>query len=112
MLGFSADRATTGSPRYPVKSRNLFLLPSIVLVTACATAPVQEMSNARQALDAARSAGADQHAPGTLKQAETLLKKAEEDLAAQEYARARNNADAARDAAIKARAESQQKATP
>lgn len=97
-----------------MKPRNLLLLlcTTTALVTACATAPVQEMSNARQALDAAKSAGADQHAPTTYQQAETLLKKAEQDLAAHEYSSARDNADAARDAAIKARAESQQKTTP
>lgn len=88
----------------------MFLCATTALVTACATAPVQEMSNARQALDAAKSVGADQHAPSSYQQAETLLKKAEQDLADHDYTGARENADAARDAAIKARTESQQKA--
>ncbi len=88
------------------------LLCATIILAACAVAPVQEMSNARQALEAARSAGADQRAPMSYQHAESLLKKAEDDLAAHEYSSARTNADAARDAAIKARAESQQKATP
>ena len=37
---------------------------------ACAGAPVQEMSNARQAIKAARDAGADKTAPQTLNEAQ------------------------------------------
>lgn len=96
----------------PARSLRTVVTLIVGLFAGCATAPVQEMSNARQALDAARLVGAETRAPESYQQAEALLKKAEEDLAAHDYGNARDNADAARDAAIKARAESQQKTTP
>lgn len=83
-----------------------FLLAGVV---ACAVAPVQEMSDARQAISAARSAGAEQSARDKLDQAENLLKKAEDDLSAGAYDKARTNAAAARDAAMKARGVAQSK---
>ena len=49
-------------------------------LTACAGAPVQEMSNARQASKAARDAGAEKRAPQTLHEAQTLLARAQDNL--------------------------------
>jgi hypothetical protein len=71
-------------------------------LTACAGAPVQEMSNARQAIRAARDAGAAKLAPGTLSEAETLLQRAEESLQNRAYRDARRNAVAARGKAAEA----------
>ncbi|NND37132.1 MAG: DUF4398 domain-containing protein [Gammaproteobacteria bacterium] len=59
----------------------LLLLLLTVVVVGCATAPpVQEMSDARQAIAAAREAGAEDLAPAGLAQAEELLDGAEAQL--------------------------------
>jgi len=71
-------------------------------VVACAGAPVQEMSNARQAIRAARDAGAEQRAPEKLTEAETLLDRAENNLQKRAYRDARRDAIAARDRAAEA----------
>jgi hypothetical protein len=71
-------------------------------LTACAGAPVQEMSNARQAIRAARDAGAAKSAPQTLSEAQSLLDRAENNLQRREYREARRDAIAARDKASEA----------
>lgn len=81
----------------------LWLGYGIIILSGCASAPVQEMSDARQAIEAARSAGADQRSPKALNDAENLLLKAERRLEEGDFKEARNNAAAAKDAAIKAR---------
>jgi hypothetical protein len=78
------------------------------LLVACGSAPVQEMSEARQALEAARVAGAEQHAPTSYAKARALLKTAEELLNERHFRRARENAAMARDEAIQARETAQQ----
>ncbi len=76
----------------------------VVALTACASMPpAQEMSDARQAIHAAREAHADQHAADYLSEAETFLEKAARDLEQGEYERARRNATAAKAAAVAAR---------
>jgi hypothetical protein len=82
-------------------------MPAILVVAglalaACAGAPVQEMSNARQAIRAARDAGAEQTAPQKLNEAEALLNRAEDSLERRAYREARRNAIAARDKAAEA----------
>ena len=82
-------------------------MPGILVVVAlalaaCAGAPVQEMSNARQAIRAARDAGAEKSAPQKLNEAETLLNRAEDSLERRAYREARRNAIAARDKAAEA----------
>jgi hypothetical protein len=82
-------------------------MPAIIVVAslalaACAGAPVQEMSNARQAIRAARDAGADKAAPQKLSEAEALLIRAEDSLERRAYREARRNAIAARDKAAEA----------
>jgi len=58
--------------------RRYFLFAFLVLLSACATAPpVQEMSDARQAIAAARQAGAEEYAADQLKEAEAMLAAAE-----------------------------------
>jgi len=79
----------------------LLIVASLALA-ACAGAPVQEMSNARQAIRAARDAGAEQTAPQKLNEAEALLNRAEDSLERRAYREARRNAIAARDKAAEA----------
>ena len=81
------------------------VLVSLLLV-GCATAPpVQEMSDARQAIAAAREAGAEQFASSRLAEAEELLKRAEDHLQAgspNSYWSARRAALGAKDTALDA----------
>lgn len=75
---------------------------SCVAALGCSTAPVQEMSNARQAIRAARDAGADKAAPQTLTEAQALLEQAEASLQRRSYREARRNAVSARSKATEA----------
>ena len=85
-------------------SRTYFfpLLLLVILLSACTGMPVQEMSNARQAVEAARKAGAQVSAPDDLKSAEELLKQAEKALMDGDYSLAKENAKAAREKAVSA----------
>ena len=75
-----------------------------LLLFACTSmAPVQEMSNARQSLQAAHEVKAESYAPDLFGKAKNLLQAAEEQLAEGEYEQARINALAARQEAIRAR---------
>lgn len=79
----------------------LFIL---VILSACAsTAPVQEMSNARQTIAAAHEARAKQFAPSQLAEAESLMDQATGALEQGDYVSARQFAVAAQQRAIKAR---------
>ncbi|MEQ6342035.1 MAG: LysM peptidoglycan-binding domain-containing protein [Gammaproteobacteria bacterium] len=83
----------------------VFLAGGVVISSGCATAPpTQEMSDARQALDAARRAEATRHAPDALEGAENLLSQAEEKLGAGAFTQAQRAALAAKEEATKARA--------
>ena len=86
-----------------LRARSLLVL--ITLGTAllgCAGAPVQEMSNARQAIKAAREAGAVRVAPAVMSEAQTLLERAELNLQRRAYGDARRDAIAARTKASEA----------
>ncbi len=83
-------------------SRLIKILSLILLLSACAGMPVQEMSNARQAVEAARKAGADIRAPKELESAEGLLHNAEKALEDGNYSQAKKNARAAHDQAVTA----------
>lgn len=78
------------------------MLALAMSVSGCAGAPVQEMSNARQAIKAARDAGADKIVPSTLSEAQTLLERAETNLQRRAYRDARRDAIAARSKATEA----------
>ena len=80
----------------------VILAVAALALAACAGAPVQEMSNARQAIRAARDAGAERTAPQKLNEAEALLNRAEDSLERRAYREARRNAIAARDKAAEA----------
>lgn len=71
-------------------------------VVGCAGAPAQEMSNARQAIKAARDAGAERVAPGKLSEAQSLLEQAEASLRKRDYRNARRSAVEARGKATEA----------
>jgi hypothetical protein len=80
-----------------------FALLSVAVVSGCAGAPVQEMSNARQAVRAAERAGATATAPEALGEAKQLLKSAESHLRRGDYRSARDEAELARTRAVEAR---------
>ena len=76
---------------------------SCSLIVGCATAPpTQEMSDARQSVEAAESVGAETHAPVALDSAQHLLNKAQNDLEAGDFEKAQKDAIAAREAARQA----------
>lgn len=74
----------------------------IMALFGCAGAPVQQMSDARQAITAARAAGAAEHAPEPLAQASTLLASAEQALQRHDYRTARRDAEKAHAHALEA----------
>jgi cytochrome c556 len=80
------------------------LVVAMLALAACATAPpVQEMSDARQALRAAEAVGAAQRSPEPFLAARRLLQEAQTQLEAGAYHDARRHALDARAAAIQAR---------
>jgi hypothetical protein len=80
-----------------------------VLASGCATPPVQEMSNARQAITAAEEAGAEEAAAPLLAEARALLASAEAKLQRENYIGARLDATSARIKAVEALEHTQQK---
>jgi hypothetical protein len=80
-----------------------FALLSGAVASGCAGAPVQEMSNARQAVRAAEQAGATAAAPEVMGEAKQLLKSAESHLRRGDYRTARDEAELARTKAVEAR---------
>lgn len=74
----------------------------LTLVSGCATAPLQEMTDARLAVKAARDVRAAQYTPSALAAAEHSLVQAEQNLASGKLEQARENALAAKEYAIKA----------
>lgn len=81
----------------------VLLLTAFLLLTACATAPVQEMSDARQALRSAEEVGAEQYSPEHYDAAQRALENAQMWLDRGAYTNARFHALDARERAIKAR---------
>jgi hypothetical protein len=80
-----------------------FALLSGAVMGGCAGAPVQEMSNARQAVRAAEQAGATTAAPEVMAEARQLLKSAESHLRRGDYRAARDEAELVRTKAVEAR---------
>ncbi|MGB5210932.1 MAG: DUF4398 domain-containing protein [Gammaproteobacteria bacterium] len=74
-------------------------LCATLVLTACAGPPVQEMSDARQAIQAATDAGAENKAPMVLQQARDYLTAAELKLQKRAYNGARVDAKLAREKA-------------
>ena len=88
-----------------LKTLTNFLL--FVMLSGCASVlpPVQEMSDARQALEAAREAQAEQFAQQRLRSAEDSMALATRSLDRRNYDEARMEAHVAKKLAIKARDE-------
>ena len=82
-----------------------YLAIMLLLISAgCAsTPPAQEMSDARQAVQAARDADAERYAPISFDEAERLLEQATRLLEMKNYRKARQSALAAKEMALKAR---------
>ena len=80
-------------------------LVSLVVLAfgACSSAPVQEMSDARQAIEAAQAVEAQRLASSEYDRARALLSEAQQLLGDGHYNKARKNALKARDHAIQAR---------
>ncbi len=79
------------------------LLIAVLSLSACETAPpVQEMSDARQAIAVAKEAGAAEKAAFHLKAAEDYLESAEQALNDREYSEARYDAKQAKAKALDA----------
>jgi hypothetical protein len=79
-----------------------------LILTGCAIAPpVQEMSDARQAIAAAEQASADRYAPDEIGEARRLIADAEQDIASEAYGPARFKALRAQDRAMRALRRSQ-----
>ncbi len=64
----------------------------IIMLVSCAVAPTQEMSDARQAIEAAREAGAADLAPENLRRAESRLQMAGEEIESRAFFAARKDA--------------------
>jgi hypothetical protein len=69
--------------------RLIAIFVGVVCLIGCRGAPVQEMSDARQAIAAAREAGVTETASPDLYAAQAAIVRAETHLQAQEFARAR-----------------------
>jgi len=74
-----------------------------LLMSACGGLPVQEMSDARQALQAAAEVGAMEKADALYAEASQLLQEAEAALNTGEYKKARALAEQAKEKAILSR---------
>jgi hypothetical protein len=100
-------------PRHPFVLR---IVTAALVVTSfasgCAGWPVQEMSNARQAIAAAERAGAEQYAPEALAEARKLLASAKANSSKGDYHAARDESNQAREKAIEARRVAEQAKAP
>lgn len=76
---------------------------AVWVLAGCAAAPIQQMSDARQSLQAARTAGAAVRAPALMKEAESNLSDAELSLTRRDYGPARKSAVRAKQEAATAR---------
>lgn len=81
----------------------------VVLLSSCSSLPIQEMSDARQAISAAREARAEIYAPFALSEAERLLDSAEASLILKDYALSQQAAISAKEQAVRARSEALEK---
>ena len=84
------------------QNRRAAVVALVLLVAGCQTAPVQEMSDARQAISVAMEAGAEQHAPNLLQTAVVHLRNAEKLLNERKYELARRDAVSAKSSALDA----------
>jgi len=78
------------------------MLAALLAIAGCQSAPVQEMSDARQAISVAQKAGAEELAPNDLKAAKDYLESAEGFLNQRRYDMARSEAVNAKASALDA----------
>ena len=78
------------------------VLVVVLVLGACSNAPVQEMSDARQALHAAKKVGAERRSPVVFSQARRYLLNAQTALQRGEYTQARYSAIRAKKHAVMA----------
>lgn len=84
-------------------ARLIALVACLGILSACqAGPPVQEMSDARQAIAVAREAGAEELASDELREAEASLQRAEDSISRKSYAAARRDALSAKESALDA----------
>jgi hypothetical protein len=88
--------------------RTIAVFAVVACLAACVGAPVQEMSDARQAIAAARVAGAQTRAPADFNAAQASIERAELNLQAGDFTRARIAAIEAKGEAAAALAHSEQ----
>ena len=74
----------------------------LLTISACTTMPAQEMSDARQALQAADQVNAEEKAPAAYEEAKRLLDQAQSEISRHNYYEAKRLADAAKKAALRA----------
>ncbi len=95
------------------KNLQVWLLVAFCSLAACETTPpVQEMSDARQAIAVAREAGAAELASFHLKAAENYLASAEQKLGEHAYGQARRDAKQAKMKALDALKASEDRSEP
>jgi putative cell wall-binding protein len=90
-----------------IHRRAIYLILLVLLQVGCATAPVQEMSDARQSIKAAKEVSKGDIANEHLKTAESLLLKAQLALEEGDYGTARENANQARKMAMRVQQQAQ-----
>ena len=89
-------------PFYGLLARGLLIAIMLVASGCGAAPPVQEMSDARQAIAAAKEAGAEQSAAEDLRAAEAFLDSAQRKLSERAYGQARRDALQAKSKALDA----------
>ena len=95
-------RITMLASRTTLFLRGAVLMVLLALAACQSSMPVQEMSDARQAISAAKEAGAEKYAAADLGAAIHLLQSAEENLKSHDYSIARQDAVEAKTRAIDA----------
>ncbi len=88
---------------HPLPAKLLIAGIAVWLAACAIEPPVQEMSDARQAIAAAENADADRYAIDALDEARRYIAEAEQDIAAEAYGPARMKALRAQDRAMRAR---------
>ena len=94
---------TTATSRRFCRARHLAAACLLLVLAACQTSPpVQEMSDARQAIAVARDAGAEELAAEQLQQAIAYLESAEQKISERKYNQAKRDALDAKESALNA----------
>jgi hypothetical protein len=101
-----------GYVKHRRKFSHLLMGMLMLLMAGCAAPPVQEMSDARQAIRAAREAGAAKDSPQQLAAAEALLSQAESSLSSRQFRTAKRYAIDAKTKAVDALGVAQPRTQP